>query len=44
MANEMPVLPLVGSRIVDPDRNRPSASAAWIMKKAARSLTEPVGL
>ena len=40
----MPVLPLVGSRIVAPGRNRPSDSAARTMYSAARSFTEPVGL
>ena len=44
MASEMPVLPLVGSRIVAPGRSRPSASAARIMASAARSLIDPVGL
>ena len=44
MASEMPVLPLVGSRIVAPGRSVPSASAALIMFSAARSLIEPVGL
>ncbi len=40
----MPVLPLVGSRIVEPGRSRPSFSAARTIQIAARSLTEPVGL
>ena len=44
MASEMPVLPLVGSRIVAPGRSVPSASAFLIMLSAARSLMEPVGL
>src|SRR4051812_12885154 len=44
MASEMPVLPLVGSRIVAPGRRVPSASATRIMLSAARSLIEPVGL
>src|SRR6185312_10122467 len=39
----MPVLPLVGSRIVDPGLSRPSASARRTMLSAARSLIEPVG-
>ena len=40
----MPVLPLVGSRIVAPGVRRPSSSARWIMRSAARSLIDPVGL
>src|SRR6478735_2679836 len=44
MAREMPVLPLVGSRIVQPGRSRPSFSACWTIASAARSLIEPVGL
>src|SRR5215211_3593709 len=44
MASEMPVLPLVGSRIVEPTCSRPSFSAASIILIAARSLMEPVGL
>src|SRR4051795_8467264 len=40
----MPVLPLVGSRIVQPGRRVPSFSACWIIASAARSLIEPVGL
>src|SRR6476661_10919008 len=40
----MPVLPLVGSRIVDPGCSEPSFSAASIMAIAARSLIDPVGL
>ena len=40
----MPVLPLVGSRIVAPGLSVPSASATLIMRSAARSLIEPVGL
>src|SRR5215813_291951 len=44
MARLMPVLPLVGSKIVSPGRNRPSASAARTIHSAARSLTLPVGL
>src|SRR6185437_6425562 len=43
MASEMPVLPEVGSKIVEPGRSRPSFSACSIMKKAARSFTDPVG-
>ena len=31
MASEMPVLPLVGSRIVSPGRSRPAASAPRTM-------------
>ena len=44
MASEIPVLPLVGSRMVAPGRSVPSASATLIMLSAARSLIEPVGL
>ena len=44
MASEMPVLPEVGSRMVEPGRSSPSFSACSIMKKAARSFTDPVGL
>ena len=44
MASEMPVLPEVGSRIVEPGRSRPSFSACSTMKNAARSFTDPVGL
>src|SRR5688572_18487560 len=40
----MPVLPLVGSRIVAPGCSDPSFSAASIIAMAARSLIEPVGL
>src|SRR5215218_7717216 len=39
----MPVLPLVGSRIVAPGVSCPSFSARRIMLSAARSLIEPVG-
>ena len=44
MASEMPVLPDVGSRIVQPGRSMPSRSAASIIASAGRSLIEPVGL
>src|SRR5215218_8560664 len=44
MASEMPVLPLVGSRMVAPGCSDPSFSAASIILIAARSLIEPVGL
>src|SRR5690348_5393500 len=44
MAREMPVLPEVGSKMVAPGASSPSFSAWSIMKNAARSLTEPVGL
>src|SRR6059058_927562 len=44
MASEIPVFPLVGSRIVAPDCSEPSFSAASIIAIAARSLIEPVGL
>src|SRR3954471_4595976 len=39
----MPVLPEVGSRIVQPGRSRPSFSATSTIFSAARSLMEPVG-
>jgi hypothetical protein len=44
MAREMPVLPLVGSRMVSPGRSRPAASASRTMNSAGRSLMLPVGL
>src|SRR3954451_3086437 len=44
MASEIPVLPLVGSRMVSPGVRFPSFSAASIILIAARSLMEPVGL
>ncbi len=44
IASEIPVLPEVGSSSVDPGFSSPSFSAWATMKKAARSLTEPVGL
>src|SRR3954471_11396779 len=44
MASEMPVLPLVGSRMVAPGFRDPSFSAASIILIAARSLIDPVGL
>src|SRR5829696_950382 len=44
MAREMPVLPLVGSRIVAPGCSEPFFSAASTIAMAARSLIEPVGL
>src|SRR4051812_21019709 len=44
MASEMPVLPLVGSRIVQPGRSTPVFSACSIIFSAGRSLIEPVGL
>src|SRR5215210_3598249 len=40
----MPVLPLVGSRIVAPGCSEPFFSAASTIAMAARSLIEPVGL
>src|SRR3954451_7868352 len=40
----MPVLPLVGSRILQPGRNSPSFSACSTILSPARSLIEPVGL
>ncbi len=44
IASEMPVLPLVGSRMVQPGRSTPSFSACSIIFSAGRSLIEPVGL
>jgi hypothetical protein len=44
MANEIPVLPDVGSRIVQPGVSSPSFSARSIIHSAGRSLIEPVGL
>ena len=44
MASEMPVLPLVGSRIVAPGVSTPDFSASSIIRSAGRSLIEPVGL
>jgi len=44
IASEMPVLPEVGSRIVWPGEIAPDSSAAAIIERATRSLTEPVGL
>src|SRR3954464_5789625 len=44
MASEIPVLPLVGSRIVSPGLSFPSFSALSIIEMAARSLIDPVGL
>ena len=44
MANEIPVFPLVGSKIVAPGFNWPLSSAALIIVIAVRSLIEPVGL
>src|SRR3954470_21209006 len=44
MASEIPVLPLVGSRIVSPGLSFPSFSALSIIEMAARSLMDPVGL
>jgi len=43
MAREIPVFPEVGSRMVAPRASTPSFSACSTMKKAARSLTDPVG-
>lgn len=43
MASEIPVFPLVGSKIVAPGFNWPLASAALIIAMAVRSLIEPVG-
>ncbi len=44
MASPTPVLPDVGSTMVPPGRNRPSASAASIMARAGRSLMLLPGL
>src|SRR5690349_12982239 len=44
MAREMPVLPLVGSKMVSPGRSRPDSSASRTMNSAGRSLMLPVGL
>jgi hypothetical protein len=44
IASEIPVLPDVGSRIVQPGRSRPSFSASTSIRSAARSLIDPVGL
>ena len=44
IASEIPVFPLVGSRIVEPGFSNPSRSAASIIERAVRSLIEPVGL
>src|SRR3954452_15726076 len=44
IASEIPVLPLVGSRIVSPGLSFPSFSALSIIEIAARSLMDPVGL
>jgi hypothetical protein len=44
MASPIPVLPLVGSRMVSPGLSRPSSSAARTMCRATRSFTLPVGL
>jgi hypothetical protein len=44
MASEIPVLPLVGSRIVAPGFSNPLFSASSTIEIAVRSLIEPVGL
>ena len=44
IASEIPVLPDVGSRIVQPGRRMPSRSAFSIIRNAGRSFTDPVGL
>jgi hypothetical protein len=44
IASEIPVLPDVGSRIVQPGRRVPSFSACSTIQSAGRSLTEPLGL
>src|ERR1700690_4101249 len=44
MASAMPVLPLVGSRMVLPGKRAPSRSACSIILSAMRSLMLPVGL
>jgi hypothetical protein len=38
------VFPDVGSTIVPPGRSSPDFSAAWIIRTAMRSFTEPPGL
>src|SRR5947209_768834 len=43
MASAMPVFPLVGSRMRCPGTSSPVSSAASIIERATRSLTEPVG-
>src|SRR5437870_4409472 len=43
MAREIPVFPEVGSRMTLPGVSFPSASAAWIIRSAIRSFSEPVG-
>ena len=43
IAKAMPVLPLVGSRIVRSVVSAPLASAASIIASAIRSFVEPVG-
>src|SRR5437762_2745960 len=43
MASEMPVLPLVGSRMRWPGSSSPDSSAASTIESATRSLTDPVG-
>ena len=43
MARAMPVFPEDGSTMVRPGVSVPSASAASIMERAIRSLTEPAG-
>ena len=44
MARPWPVLPLVGSMMVPPGLSRPARSAASIIGRPMRSLTEPPGL
>ena len=44
IARPTPVLPLVGSMIVEPGFKRPSRSAASIIVSAGRSLELPPGL
>lgn len=44
MARPTPVLPLVGSTIVEPGPSSPRSSASSIMRRAMRSFTEPPGL
>ena len=44
MARPTPVLPEVGSMMVDPGLSNPATSAASNMDSAMRSLMEPPGL
>src|SRR5215510_7661554 len=44
MARPIPVLPLVGSTMVEPGRSTPRRSASSTMDRAMRSFTLPAGL